>query len=182
MTTVSTTRSGHRWVNGFGVLLLLLVLTGCAHSAGARREAARVLPERLAALGPTVSQDEAQRAAACAYDSAQQLAREYRVVGPPLFHNFLVNLGLRKRGLCYHWAEDLAARPQSLKLTTLDLHWGIARAGSLREHNSVIVTAKGQPFEEGIVLDGWRHSGRLYWAPVTSDRYPWQEGELDPPR
>jgi len=163
-------------------MLLLLLLTGCAHSAGARREAAQSLPDRLAALAPTVSRDEAQRTAVCAYDSAQQLARDYRVVGPALFHNFLINLGLKKRGLCYHWAEDLVVRLQALQLATLDLHWGIARAGTLREHNSVVVTAKGQPFQQGIVLDAWRHSGRLHWAPVTSDRYPWQEGELDPPR
>lgn len=104
------------------------------------------------------------------------------MVRPALFHNFMVNLGVRKRGLCYHWAEDLVARLQTLKLATLDLHWGIARAGTLREHNSVVVTAKGQPFRQGVVLDAWRHAGRLHWADVAADRYPWEEGELDSPQ
>lgn len=164
-----------------GILLLLAFLTGCAHSTSTKPEVASALQIRLSALAPTVSEEEAQRTALCAFDSARQLAQQYRVVGPPLFHNLLVNLGLKKRGLCYHWAEDLLARLQELKLATLDLHWGIARAGTFREHNSIVVTAKGQPFEQGIVLDAWRHSGRLHWDLVSSDRYPWEEGELTPP-
>jgi len=178
---MSATPLVRHWLGASGVLLLLLVLTGCAHSAGVRREAAQSLQDRLVALAPTVNEEDAQRTAVCAFDSSQELAHEYRVVGPPLFHNFMVNLGLKKRGLCYHWAEDLMGRLQALKLATLDLHWGIARAGTSREHNSVVVTAKGQPFERGIVLDAWRHSGRLYWTHVSTDRYPWEEGEFTPP-
>jgi hypothetical protein len=52
----------------------------------------------------------------------------------------------------------------------------------MHEHNSVVVTAKGQPFQQGLVLDAWRHSGRLHWTPVIADRYPWEEGELSSPR
>jgi hypothetical protein len=63
----------------------------------------------------------------------------------------------------------------------LELHWGSARAGTLREHNSVVVTAEGQPFDQGIVLDGWRHLGWLHWTRVTADRYPWKEVVLPPP-
>jgi len=93
-------------------------------------------------------------------------------VGPPLFHNFLVNTGMRKRGLCFQWAEDLLAQLDALELTTLELHWGEARAGTWREHNCIVATAKGQPFRTGIVLDGWRHSGRLYWNALARDHYP----------
>jgi hypothetical protein len=63
-----------------------------------------------------------------------------------------------------------------LELKNFQLHWGVAHRGSeLREHNSVVVTARGQKFEEGIVLDPWRNSGELYWARVKNDRYPWKE-------
>ncbi|HOC52079.1 MAG TPA: hypothetical protein PKI07_13410, partial [Verrucomicrobiota bacterium] len=47
-----------------------------------------------------------------------------------------------------------------------------------REHSSVVLTAPGQPFEQGIVLDAWRRSGRLYWSGVKEDKYPWIEGRL----
>jgi hypothetical protein len=102
------------------------------------------------------------------------------VFGPPLFHNFLVNIGLKERGLCYHWAEDLLTRLEALRLATLEFRWGNARAGTLREHNTVVVTAQDQPFDQGIVLDAWRHSGRLHWTHVNADRYPWKEVILTP--
>jgi len=133
------------------------------------------LREQLVELSSKVRADEAQRVAVCAYTSARQLTHDYRVLGPPLFHNFLVNSGIRKRGLCYQWAEDLFACLDQLKLVTLELHWGEARAGTFREHNCVVVTAKGQSFREGIVLDCWRHGGRLFVGHVATDHYPWKE-------
>jgi hypothetical protein len=136
---------------------------------------AQLLRDRIVALSPAIRADEAQLAADCAYATAKQLRRDYGVIGPPLFHNFLVNFGIRKRGLCFQWAEDLLAPLDALKLSTLELHWAEARAGSLREHNCVVVTAKSQPFKQGIVLDCWRHSGHLFWAPLTTDHYPWRE-------
>ena len=118
---------------------------------------------------------EAERLAVAAHTESQRLGREYRAVGLPQFHNFLVNTGLKRRGLCHHWARDLGQRLAALRLHTLVLRWGIARGGTLREHNAVVVTARGQPFERGIVLDPWRHSGRLFSAEVSADKYPWQE-------
>ena len=55
---------------------------------------------------------------------------------------------------------------------------GVARLETRREHSSVVLTAPGQPFDEGIVLDAWRHSGRLYWGAVKTDKYPWIEVEV----
>ena len=147
---------------------------GQSSRAGHRTTVAS-LRDDLAALSPKVRAGEAERVASRAYETSQRLARDYGIKGPPQFHNFLVNAGLKERGLCHHWARDLMQQLRALKLTTLDLHWGGARAGTLREHNAVIVTAKGQPFQSGIVLDAWRHSGRLFSGPVAADRYPWKE-------
>jgi hypothetical protein len=88
----------------------------------------------------------------------------------------LVRIGLKDRGLCHHWTTDLMEQLELLELKTYQLYWGVAHRGSeLREHNSVVVAAKGQRFEEGIVLDPWRNSGELHWTPVKNDRYPWKE-------
>ena len=138
--------------------------------------AEQVLRDRIAALSPSVRADEAQRVAECAYATAAQLRRDYGVIGgPPSFQNVLVNLGIRKRGLCFQWAEDLLVQLDALKLGTLELHWAEAWAGSWREHNCVVVTAKGQPFRQGIILDCWRHSGHLFWSPLATDHCPWIE-------
>jgi hypothetical protein len=136
---------------------------------------ARALRNQILDLSPIIQRDEAERVAQCAYATAKELRKNYGVIGPPLFHNFLVNTGIRKRGLCFQWAEDLLARLDALKLKTLELHWGEARAGTLREHNCVVVTAKDQPFSSGIILDCWRHSGHLYWSLLGRDHYPWVE-------
>jgi hypothetical protein len=137
------------------------------------------LRTKLAMLSPSVRVDEAERLALCAYVTSRQLAREYRVVFPPALNNILINTGARKRGLCYQWTEDLLHQLDALKLETLELHWGEAFARTFSENNGVVVTAKGQPFAQGIVLDAWRYQGRLYWGPVRKDpeKYEWKENK-----
>jgi len=130
----------------------------------------------LAGLNRHSNLIEAERIAQETLNYSAYLAEEYDLVQPAVLHNVFVRLGFKDRGLCYHWTEDLMRRLKTLELKAYQLHWGVAYRGSeLREHNSVIITAKDQAFEEGIVLDPWRNSGELYWALVKSDRYPWQE-------
>jgi hypothetical protein len=127
------------------------------------------LAERLEALSPAVAPAEAMLTAEAACSYSAELATEYRVVRPAILHNILVNVGLRKRGLCFQWADDWSAKLPSLQLHTLQLHRGVARLETRREHSSVVLTASGQPFDQGIVLDAWRHSGRLHWGGVKQD-------------
>ena len=174
------------------VLTAAVALGGCIHSDKHRsgvidgrpwservadrpdRQHIDALKSELLTLGEPVSEAEAERLAGAAVRHADNLRRQYRMVRPVEFHNVLVNLGLRKRGLCYQCAEDIYACVRDLRLRTFDLHWGVAYKGDLwLEHSGVIVTAKGRPFAEGIVLDAWRHAGRLRWARVRDDRYPW---------
>jgi hypothetical protein len=157
--------------------LWLVCLAGCA-SPRPTQASATALAERLRDLGPKVDAGEAALTAQTAHSYSLELARQYRVVRPAIFHNVLVNLGVRQRGLCFQWADDLTAKLQSLRLRTLQLHRGVARLDTRREHSSVVLTAPGQPFDEGVVLDAWRHSGRLFWGDVNQDHYPWKEVEL----
>ncbi len=132
------------------------------------------LTQALLALDPGVSENEARGVAQSAVTHAALLGRRYRVVRPPQLHNILVKLGWKQRGLCYHWTEDLLKHLKELNLSQLHLQRIVAHRGSdLREHHSVIVTTRKKPFQEGIVLDGWRNSGKLFWSPVGEDRYPW---------
>ena len=95
--------------------------------------------------------------------------------GTPIFNNFLVYHGWRKRGYCYQWTEDLLLALDTLKLKTLELHWGDAYRETWRENNCLVVTAKGQPFERGMILECWRHFGHLRWNLVPSDEDPYYE-------
>lgn len=130
----------------------------------------------IMALSPTVRPDEAAAVAQCAYSTGTDLKREWRVVWPPGLQNFLVHTGRRKGGLCFQWAEELLVRLYLLRLQTLEFHWAEAYPRTASEHNVVVVTAKGQPFSQGILLDNWRYGGRLVWGPVRHDSpYQWKE-------
>lgn len=133
------------------------------------------LRDTLAALSNRTDRSEAARLATSAHNIALELANEYRIGAPPLLHNLLIHLHIKKRGLCGHWTHDLLARLDKLHLKTLELHWGVAGQNTWREHNCVVVTANHQPFYRGVILDGWRHGGRLYWCKVSADHYPWRE-------
>jgi hypothetical protein len=127
------------------------------------------LGKALAALAPDVDPGEAELLSMTAHTTSRSLAREYRIVLNPEFQNFLINIGLRQRGFCAHFARDIGTRLKTLKLKTLVLHWGAAFAGTSGEDNCLVVTARNQPFQDGILLDGWRRAGRLFWCAVRKD-------------
>jgi hypothetical protein len=130
---------------------------------------AEKLAGEIASLSPRVNRDEATLLADCAFVTVSKLRREYRMFGTPIFNNFLIYHGLRKRGYCYQWSEDLLIAIDALRLKSLELHWGEYDPNTWRENNCIVVTAKGQPFKRGIMLECWRHLGHLYFGPVASD-------------
>ena len=130
---------------------------------------AEKLADELASLSPRVNRDEAKLLADCAFVTVTKLRREYRMFGTPIFNNFLIYHGLRKRGYCYQWSEDLLVALDKLNLKSLELRWGEYDPNTWRENNCIVVTAKGQPFKQGIMLECWRHLGHLYFGLVASD-------------
>ena len=136
---------------------------------------AEKLAGQLAALSPRVDRNEAELLADCAYATVARLRREYRMFGTPIFNNFLVYHGWRKRGYCWQWTEDLLLALDTLKLKTLELHWADAYRDTWQENNCLVVTAKGQAFEHGMILECWRHFGHLRWNLVPSDQDPYYE-------
>ena len=133
--------------------------------------------ELLVGLSPEVDDREADMLARAAVFYPMQLASEYQLTWPAIIHNYRVNDGRRPRGLCIHWAEDMILEFAQLRLETIELHWGVANLDKTwpLEHSCVVATAPGQPFEQGVVLDGWRDTGDLYYGPVIGDKYKWQE-------
>jgi hypothetical protein len=156
----------------------LLTSTGCASRPSARgtgaQQHAAELRERLLQLDASVQPDEAGLMAKTAVEEAAMLAVKYQAVRPAWLHNWLVNAGWRERGLCYEWANDLFPSLHALGLRSLELHLAVARMDTRREHNCIIVTARRQPVAAGLVLDAWRHSGRLWYGDVRTDKYPWK--------
>jgi hypothetical protein len=168
-----------QWLTCFAVVILVLgpwtrsALGNQQQSVSfqlSKSDAAKAgkLANELASLSSKVNREEAKLVAQCAFATVSQLRRQYRMFGTPIFNNFLIYHGIRKRGYCYQWSEDLLITLDKLKLASLELHWGEANPGNWRENNCIVVTAKGQPFNRGIMLECWRHLGHLYFGPVVS--------------
>ena len=128
------------------------------------------LRNALIALSPrTVDPREAELLSATAHTTSRQCAKDYGVHGDPAFHNYLINIGLKKKGICADYTHDIGARLREMRFKTLVLHWGTAWEKESSENNAIIVTAPNQSFYDGIVLDGWRRAGRLFWVHVKDD-------------
>lgn len=178
-----------------GVALGLLALLGCAGvERGAAPDAAAVaaqdaveldrkaaeVTKALLALGPSVDPDEAERAARVAVRDPLDWAKAWRMTDPPLIHNFKVVHGLREKGVCQDFADAMHRALQAEGLRSLQIHRALANVDNLRlEHTTVVLTARGQPMEQGVVLDPWRSGqGRLWHGLVAEDeRYEWKTPE-----
>lgn len=166
----------------FSVVLALLAALFVAGCAGSQRDAPvtraniDALADAIATMGAGVDPAEATRAAEIAFTHTKVLAAEYEITDPPLIHNMKVNRGLRPRGLCWHWAEDMQARLAQEGFQTLSLHRAIANADNpfRIDHSTVIVSRRGDTMFDGIVLDPWREGGQLHWVPtLQDDSYTW---------
>lgn len=162
------------------IFAVFMLTTGCAIQpktgvpAASPSEVA-ALADSIHSLGPKVDPQEAKTAAQAAFEHAQHLSVLYQVTDAPLIHNTKVNLGLRNRGLCWHWARDMESRLKQTDLKTLDLHMARSKPQSFRiGHSTLIISAKGDKHTDGIVLDPWRNGGKVFWRATKADKkYIW---------
>jgi hypothetical protein len=151
-------------------VVFIIAFSLCVSAVWAKDEKSiKKLRDALVALAPDVDPGEADLFSVTAHTASRSLAREYHLAWSPIFQNFLIHMGKRERGYCGHYARDIGERLKELKLKTLVLHWGAAFAGTDDESNCLVVTARNQPFQDGIVIDGWRRAGRLFWCAVKKD-------------
>ena len=131
----------------------------------------------LTALDSSVDRDEAARAARIAVQEPLIWARDWRVEDPPLLHNFKVVNGLRDKGVCQDFADAMHAALSAEGFQTLQIHRAVGNLRSpLLEHATVILSARGQSMEQGVILDPWRiGQGQLWFSRVTEDKkYDWE--------
>jgi len=161
------------------VVLFALVFVAC----GVKQPSVEVIDKRvvelqslMVGLTPRVHQDEAFDLSKRSIYYALELSKNYHAISAPWIQNTLVNLGLKERGLCYEWAEDLLRHLVKKNYQTLELHAISANVGYLNEHNALAVSAKGEGIAKSIVLDAWRDAGNLYFKKIGEDKkYNWRE-------
>ncbi len=160
------------------LLIFSFLFVGCANNPSPAKQSDNNI-KKLEILLNTLHADkkETKDLAKKAIIHSKELALEYNLVKPPLFQNFLVNIGLRKRGLCWQFAYDMLDFVKKQNYKSFDYYIGGANIGNYwSEHNVLVVTCKGCRFSEGVLLDPWRNSGDLYFSKLKDDkRYSWKQ-------
>lgn len=172
--------SRRHFMLGSAALALAACGTAPEKRALASRSDVAELEAAILAMRTDVDPAEAARAAEIAFAYTRTLAIQYQITDPPLVHNTKVNIGLKPRGLCWHWAEDMEQRLDAEGFETLEMNRAIAEGRGVRiDHSTAIISAQGDGYVRGVVLDPWRQGGVLFFAPVAEDtRYSWEAREV----
>jgi len=163
------------------LLLSLWLLTGCTTTPGVAPDLSSVqyesrLTQLLLTLSPDIPESEAARLARDVMAQSEALNRKFERTSPPWVHNFMVNTGIKKQGLCYHFSDGLYRYLIQRNYPHVTFHLVGAHIGEYwREHNALVITANGQDVNEGIIVDPWRETGRVFVSKLKEDRaYVWK--------
>jgi len=160
----------------FKLIILGFVFVGCAViPTQAPQSQIDKLSVLLHTLDNEVPYQESRYLSRDIFKKTKQLTKEFELTSPPLWHNFLVNIGVRKKGLCFHWSDSLYVYLKQRHYKHYRFHLVGANIGEyFSEHNALVVVPTGSKIEDGIVIDPWRNSGKLYFSKVTKDKkYQW---------
>ncbi len=106
----------------------------------------------------------------------QRLTKVFERSTSPKYHNFLITVGLKEKGLCYHWSDALYHHFRTQKVyPSFTFHLMVSNKGNYwKEHNTLVIVPKDKPIKEGIIIDPWRDTHQLYFARVKDDKaYQW---------
>ena len=158
-------------------VIVLFMLSGCAVSpqpddGGDAAHLTRLLLE----VNEVAPKEEAKELAEDILQESARLEKAFGRESNPYWHNFLVNVGVKKKGLCYHYSDGLYRHFAAQHYPDYAFHLLGAHIGEYwREHNALAVSAPGQPVLDGIVVDPWRQAGSVYVSKISEDRaYRWR--------
>ncbi len=166
----------YRW---FGSVVVFWLLAGCTQQPTSLygRQLQR-LTIALQNIDNNIDLSESKRLASRILKRSEILTQKFDRTLSPILHNMLVDMHLKKGGLCWQYADGIyldLLRHQAI-FPHYCFHLVVAHEGEyFREHNAVLVVAKGKPLSKGLVVDAWRDSKRLVFYPVDKDPdYRWK--------
>ncbi len=158
-------------------LVCLAFLVGCTVKVPSISQYnVKELSVLLTSLDRQVPPKEAMLLSQDIYQKTQELTKNFKLMYPPAWHNTLVNVGLREKGLCYHWSDALYTYLNAQDYTSFEFHLLGANINEyFFEHNALAIVAKNKKVEDGLVIDPWRNSGKLYFSRIKDDvSYQWK--------
>ena len=161
----------------FSLLLITIFFTACStKSIYVEKNKVKKLSLDIQSLSHKIDKDEAKEVAYEVIIYSKQLAKRYEVTTPALFHNTLINLNIKKRGYCYHYANDLQKYLKTKKFKSFKFIRAVSKRGQYFEHSSLVLTRDDLSFENSLILDAWRDTGELFWSKVKDDKeYIWEK-------
>ena len=159
----------------FFSFILVFLLLGCAVTPEPISTTKVAKLASLLRFDSVIPHTERLHLARAIYFKTKVLTEEFELTSPPLWHNMLVNVGIKQKGLCYHWSDALYMYLNKKRYPHYDFYLVGDHIGEyFSEHNALVVTEKGARVEDGIVIDAWRNSGDLYVSKVKEDtEYQW---------
>lgn len=166
------------------ILFSIFIFSGCAvsyknvdlNSNSRLDNKMQDLAYKIQSISKEIDKEESKQVAFDAINYSKYLANEYKVVAPALFHNTLINMNIKSRGLCYHYANDLLRYLKKKEYKSFKFIKTIANRGEYFEHSSIALTTDNTSFENSIVLDAWRDTGNLFYSKIKNDtKYKWEK-------
>jgi hypothetical protein len=161
----------------FKLFIAVFFLLGCgSHTPSVEENNVVKLAKLLHTLTPHLTSSETKQLSRDIFSQTAKLTKEFEMTSPPQYHNFLVNIGMKEKGLCYHWSDALYAYFVKQNYPSFEFHLVGANIGEYwSEHNSLVVVAKGMSIEDGVIVDPWRKGGKLYFSKLKEDtKYIWK--------
>jgi len=159
------------------LLIFIWLFAGCSHTDPSchKTDTSAKLTHLLLTLDSTIPHTEAQHLANDIVWRSKVLEEQFDRSTSPWVHNFMVNVGLKQKGLCYQYADGLYLYLKQKKYPHFAFHLAGAHIGEYwREHNTLVVTAKNGRFKDGIVVDPWREEGKVFVSRLKDDKaYKW---------
>jgi len=158
----------------FKLLLISFFLLGCtAHLSSTPQ--IQHLSTLLRTIDKSIPKEASGSLSQEIYKHTQVLGKAFKLTSPPTYHNFLVSIGAREKGLCYDWSDALYIHLKSQKHPYFTFHLMGSNIGEYwSEHNALVISSKNHSLDEAILIDPWRNSGELFFSKVKDDKkYQW---------
>jgi|GEM_PF-2333393 len=158
----------------FPNLCIAFLLTACTSPPTPSSSQNAALYALLTHRFPDIPSQESAALAKDVTTYVNRLEARFGRTTSPYVHNLLVNLGVKKKGLCWHYADALY-----LHLLHRYPHYRVHLIGThigdyWREHNAVALTNRDNNLSRAVILDAWRTPGKLVAVPIKEDTYKWE--------
>ena len=163
----------------FKYLLKFLVLffpVACTSTPEVPQNRVTELAQLLQTLDNNIPFESAQSLSVEIFQQTDQLRAEFDPVSEPHVNNFLVNIGVKEKGLCYEWSDPLYLYFKRKSYRYFSFHLLVANKGKyFQEHNVLAISSKKGKVEESVIIDPWREPGQVYYLKVKDDKkYVWE--------